>query len=526
MIFNVTEKMSSRKNPPGAKPINRQSMNPHHDSFSDNSSNDDSEMKKNPTSKSKKRKVREDASNSSLKRKKASKKDDIIILTSPKGSRHAAIAEPNDFSMSNIPRRKVPVVASAATMTQIPGRMPQLNPTDSIMVTPSKESALLPISIEEGNNQHVNSPGSKSSDNASIPDQPPIPQCIFTAGASKMVVVHDDNNSNANAMQIVSPRDSSTVASSVQDSVSRVLHNPYAKTYRGNNSNESRNATGNEVTTSRVGMSNLFTSGVAPPPQFPDKAVLRCAYINTTNEQTVIFLFEQRGGKAFWVQNLINKAINARKPWVVTTFPFAASESDSVGAAYWHIKNTKVTVGDTTYGIKLFHYTTENIQNTIELTKTAHALQNELMLAGSVIQIIIDDDNLFLYNRSCVWSNLISELNCYDRLHYELNIDYFSPSIWDNHRETLGKYFFPRNLSKNQAFKLYAPIEEIRANIPRIQALLEEIEARNTERNHQLNIIRNVGANMNPMDDIIENVHHISIQQDAVKENILQDTNN
>jgi hypothetical protein len=423
--------------------------------------------------------------------------------------------------MSNIPRRKVPVVASAATMTQIPGRMPQSNLTDSIMVTPSKESA---ITIVGGNNQNVNSPGSKSSDNASIPVPPPVPRCIFTTGASEMEDIHDENNSNAKAMQIVSPRDSSTVAS-VQDSVSKVLHNPYAKTNHGNNSKELQNIAGNEGTTRRVGLSNAFNSGVVPPQQFPDKAILRCAYINTTNEQTVIFLFEQRGGKAFWVQNLINKAINARKPWVVTTFPFAASESASGSSFYWHIKNTKVTVGDTTYGIKLFHYTTENIQNTIELTKTAHALRDELMVAGCVIQIIIDDDNLFLYNRSCVWSNVISELNCYDRIHHELNIDYFSPSMWDNHRETLGKYFFPRNLSKDQAFKLYAPIEEIRANIPRTQALVEDIEARNTERIHQLNIIRNVGANMNPMEDIVEHVQHIAIEEDTVEENILHDVN-
>jgi hypothetical protein len=185
--------MSSRKNPPGAKPINRQSMNPHHDSFSDNSSNDDSEMKKIPASINKKRKVREDASNSSFKKQKALQKDDIIILTSPKGSKHGAITAPNDFSMSNIPRRKVPVVASAATMTQIPGRMPQSNLTDSIMVTPSKESA---ITIVGGNNQNVNSPGSKSSDNASIPVPPPVPRCIFTTGASEMEDIHDENNAD------------------------------------------------------------------------------------------------------------------------------------------------------------------------------------------------------------------------------------------------------------------------------------------------------------------------------------------
>jgi hypothetical protein len=103
---------------------------------------------------------------------------------------------------------------------------------------------------------------------------------------------------------------------------------------------------------------------------------------------------------------------------------------------------------------------------------------------------------------------------------------YLANVALDNHRATLAKYFFPRNLTKDQAFKLYAPIEEFRANIPRTEALLEEIEARNKERNHQINLIRNVGANMNPMDDIIENVQNIAIQQDVVEDNTLQDTNN
>jgi hypothetical protein len=81
----------------------------------------------------------------------------------------------------------------------------------------------------EGKNTNVNSPGSQSSEFASVQDQLSVPQCIFTTAASEMEIVHENNNSNMNSMQIVSPKDNSTVAS-VSDSNSRMLQNPYART--------------------------------------------------------------------------------------------------------------------------------------------------------------------------------------------------------------------------------------------------------------------------------------------------------
>jgi hypothetical protein len=159
----------------------------------------------------------------------------------------------------------------------------------------------------------------------------------------------------------------------------------------------------------------------------------------------------------------------------------------------------------------LFHYTTGIKKDRDELTSIAHELRDKLCALDCAIQIIINIDSLFLYNRSCVWSNLTGEQHCYSKIYRELDIDEFFPSIWDEHRETLQKYFFPKKLTKEQAFKLYAPIEEMNPNIPRTQELLQEVKARNSARQHQANLLRNVGANLNPMDDIIQQVQLIDM---------------
>jgi hypothetical protein len=177
--------------------------------------------------------VREDTY-SSTRKQKAAKKDNIIVLTSPKSLTSATITGEHDLSIGNIPRRKVPIAASATPMSvtaSIPGGMSELNLTNNNLVTPSKESAVQPVSMVADNNTNVNSPGCQSFES--------VPQCIFTTAASEMEIVHGNNNSNINAMQIVSPKDSSTVAS-VSDSNSRMLQNPYARTNNTMNNNQLR----------------------------------------------------------------------------------------------------------------------------------------------------------------------------------------------------------------------------------------------------------------------------------------------
>jgi hypothetical protein len=47
--------------------------------------------------------------------------------------------------------------------------------------------------------------------------------------------------------------------------------------------------------------------------------------------------------------------------------------------------------------------------------------------------------------------------------------------------------------------------------IPRTQELLQEVRAGNSARQYQANLLRNVGANLNPMDDIIQHVQQIDM---------------
>jgi hypothetical protein len=81
-------------------------------------------------------------------------------------------------------------------------------------------------------------------------------------------------------------------------------------------------------------------------------------------------LFEQNGGKAFWVQNLINKAITSGQRWVLTTFPFGALRNDPGTSLFWHINNTRIQVGrNGIFGVRLYHYMTKEIHNRMQLSK-------------------------------------------------------------------------------------------------------------------------------------------------------------
>jgi hypothetical protein len=82
------------------------------------------------------------------------------------------------------------------------------------------------------------------------------------------------------------------------------------------------------------------------------------------------------------------------------------------------------------------------------------------------------------------------------------------PSMRFEHCETLAKYFFPLNLTKDQTFELCAPLEEMKGSIERTPELIQDLKARNVAREHQGNLLRNVGSNINPMDDIIELLLH------------------
>jgi hypothetical protein len=275
------------------------------------------------------------------------------------------------------------------------------------------------------------------------------------------------------------------------------IHNPYATKSMKKNNNTMKSPSFIDTTTFGL-VWDAEAANNAPS----DHGLLRCAYINGSNQQTVIFWFEQTGPKGYYIQHFISEAMKAQKKWVCgPPFPFGALVNDPHYILNWHIKGEKVPVGlDGKYGIRLFHYTHPGKQSRMELTDMAYALKNTLLTVNFKIGVTIDKNKLFMYDDSCVWRNLISESDCFEKLHRELNISNFNPSIWETHRQVLAKYFFPGKLTFEQGKKLYAPIEEYHPNYKRTPKFILDVE----EHIASAKLPLHVGANINPMDDFID----------------------
>ena len=133
----------------------------------------------------------------------------------------------------------------------------------------------------------------------------------------------------------------------------------------------------------------------------------------------------------------------------------------------------------------------------MELTDMAYALKNTLLTVNFKIGVTIDKNKLFMYEDSCVWRNLISEIDCFEKLRCELNLSNFNPSIWETHKHVLAKYFYPGKLTYDQGKKLYAPIGEYHPSYKRTPKFILDVE----EHIATAKVPVHVGANINPMDD-------------------------
>jgi hypothetical protein len=97
--------------------------------------------------------------------------------------------------------------------------------------------------------------------------------------------------------------------------------------------------------------------------------------------------------------------------------------------------------------------------------------------------LIFDENRLFLYNRPCVWSNLIGKQGAIDKLVRDtnevLNDKYSSnPRFWDNHIELIKKFFFINKLQVDVAELFNAPLENIDPCIERTADLVRSVSLR------------------------------------------------
>lgn len=243
------------------------------------------------------------------------------------------------------------------------------------------------------------------------------------------------------------------------------------------------------------------------------EALLRCAYIQNSNSQSVVFWCEELTKWSFKCQNKIQSDIRDGKSWVTSTIPFISPGSDQPYSLYLHRNNVQVKGMHGSFGIRLFHYTLGNhFQTELHIKNTARNIvryANEDCKA----KLIFDENRLFLYNKPCVWSNLIGIKGAIDKLKRDtndvVNERYSSnPRFWDDHMEFIKKFFFINKLQVDVAAILNAPLENIDNAIERTPELVASVLLRRngiTATNIQQ--VTYSGTDIDPEDEVnIENV--------------------
>jgi hypothetical protein len=228
---------------------------------------------------------------------------------------------------------------------------------------------------------------------------------------------------------------------------------------------------------------NVSVASITSNSQKLPEALLRCAFIQNSNSQTVVFWCEELTKWSFKCQNKIMTDIREGKNWVTREIPFATQGSEPPFSLYLHRNNVAVKGLHGTFGIRLFHYTLRtNFQTELNMKNTARRIvryANEDCKAN----LVFDENRLFLYKKPCVWSNLIGKKGALDKFVRDtnevLNGRYsLNPKLWDNHTELIKKFFFVNKLQPDVAELLNAPLENIDDCIERTAELVASVSQR------------------------------------------------
>jgi hypothetical protein len=281
-------------------------------------------------------------------------------------------------------------------------------------------------------------------------------------------------------------------------------------------------------------VSNLVNANATSNPNNTQKlpeALLRCAFIQNSNSQTVVYWCEELTKWSFKCQNKIMSDIREGKNWVTREIPFASQVTEPPYSLYLHRNNVAIKGMHGSFGIRLFHYTLRtNFQTELNMKNTARRIvkyTNEDCKAN----LIFDENRLFLYKKPCVWSNLIGKKGALDKLVRDTNEvlnERFSsnPKLWDNHMELIKKFFFVNKLQLDVAELLNAPLENIDNCIERTAELIASVSKRR-------NFVPTVNASqlspdidIDPEDEVsVENVTNKSTQDLATTTTSENETN-
>ena len=262
-------------------------------------------------------------------------------------------------------------------------------------------------------------------------------------------------------------------------------------------------------------------------------ARIRCAYINGDESQSVVFFFEELTHNSYYGQTLFLS--NLKKIlWLQQFLPWEIPGINS--DVYKLFVNNKFVQGKVAgHGYTLFIYTHGvPVQDREIIKANAYRFCAVVQKIVKVKQnIIVDDDNFFLHNGPCVWSSIINETACVQRLTIEANdmalndsLKVRNPKFWDKHEKLIRKYYNPNMLTVDLALKFNAPLDEIDERIILTQALIEEIGRRRLLINTWQDVEQDVlPSNVDPTSQVNYNItpNELNVNNDHPTHDELED---
>lgn len=234
-------------------------------------------------------------------------------------------------------------------------------------------------------------------------------------------------------------------------------------------------------------------------------AIIRCAYIQTEDTQTVIFWFHEQEVGSYKCQVHLNYLINKKAHWCTKRIPFGSNDA---GNPVYFSHNEKVVSGKNgRLGMRLYHYVGKHPFQTLENMKiTAREIQRRVNEGCKYSQLVIDDRKFFYFNKPCYWSSLVSTKECLLKLKRETSDCFndeinFNPYFWQKHEKIIRKYFYPGQLGVDLAHMFNAPLVELHPNIERTSELLWQVENRlnNVALSHEIDYEFLNSSNNDPM---------------------------
>ena len=214
-------------------------------------------------------------------------------------------------------------------------------------------------------------------------------------------------------------------------------------------------------------------------------ARIRCAYINGDETQSVVFFFEELTLNSYFAQSYFLTQLQKNK-WLQKFLPWEIPGINS-DVFKLFVNNKFVQGKEQGHGYTLFIYTHGvPAQNRDQIKATAYKFCAIVQkIVKNKQNVIVDDDKFFLHNGACVWSNIINQTACVQRLSIEANdmimndsLKVRNPKFWDKHEKIIRKYYNPRMLTVELAIKYNAPLDEIDPSIILTPELIEQTRQR------------------------------------------------